>query len=247
MGIDLTTFVLELINFIVLVWILNHFLFRPVMGIMDKRREEIDKGLREAQNLREEADALRVRYEGRLSEWETEKEDARIALNTELAAERATGLESVHRVAEQETRRLAAAEERKRTTWQRLTEQRALKQAAQFAARLLERMAGPELDEKLVELFLADLAALPKDRQELLAGAAKETGGHITITSARVFSPGMKTSLKEALSEKLGIACEADYVTDEAVLSGLRVSIGQWAIQADLNDELAFFTEGSRL
>ena len=41
MQIDATTFVLELINFAVLVWILHRFLYRPILGAIDRRRDAV--------------------------------------------------------------------------------------------------------------------------------------------------------------------------------------------------------------
>ena len=40
-----STFVLEIINFVVLVWILKHFLYRPVLSLLEKRREKIEQSL----------------------------------------------------------------------------------------------------------------------------------------------------------------------------------------------------------
>ena len=38
MQIDWTTFALEIINFLVLVWILKRFLYRPVLDTLARRR-----------------------------------------------------------------------------------------------------------------------------------------------------------------------------------------------------------------
>ena len=38
MELDWTTFILEIINFLVLVWILHRFLYQPVMNVIAQRR-----------------------------------------------------------------------------------------------------------------------------------------------------------------------------------------------------------------
>ena len=43
MQIDWTTFALEILNFLVLVWILKHFFYQPVLAVLDKRRASVEK------------------------------------------------------------------------------------------------------------------------------------------------------------------------------------------------------------
>lgn len=56
-------FILEMINILVLFLILRKLLFRPVMDIMEKRRQRIETDLRDARQERESAAALREEYE----------------------------------------------------------------------------------------------------------------------------------------------------------------------------------------
>ena len=55
MELDWSTFLLEIINFLILVWILKRFLYRPVLEVITRRREQVEKTLHEAHSLRAEA------------------------------------------------------------------------------------------------------------------------------------------------------------------------------------------------
>ena len=55
-----STFVLEMINFLVLVWILKHFFYRPVLGVIERRQKSIDQTV-EAANRRQTSRKQRVR------------------------------------------------------------------------------------------------------------------------------------------------------------------------------------------
>ena len=70
MELDWTTFVLELFNFVVLIWILKRFLYQPVLDVIERRRLNIENTLAEADNRQREANALREQYEQRLADWE---------------------------------------------------------------------------------------------------------------------------------------------------------------------------------
>lgn len=246
MQLDLTSFVLELINFTVLVWILHRFLYKPVLAAIDRRRAAVESSLAQAKTARDEAAALKTQVEERLASWERERAEAKSKLAAELAAQRDKALAETARAAEQERARLAALQAKQELERRGADEQRALEQAAGFAARLLERVAGPELDARLVELLAADLGALARDRVESLAEAARAAGGSVAVQSARPLSQPARTRLEQALSQSLGVECRAQYAVDETLLGGVRVALGPWLLQADLADELRFFSGGAR-
>lgn len=66
MQIDWTTFTLEIINFLVLVWILQRFLYRPVLNALDKRAARMRQQAEDAADARTKAEALKQQYETRL-------------------------------------------------------------------------------------------------------------------------------------------------------------------------------------
>ena len=48
MQIDWWTIALQSVNFAVLAWLLHRFLYRPVMGLADRRRQEVKAAFDEA-------------------------------------------------------------------------------------------------------------------------------------------------------------------------------------------------------
>jgi F-type H+-transporting ATPase subunit b len=246
MQLDLTSFVLELINFAVLVWILHRFLYKPVLAAIDRRRSAVEQSLAQAKAARDEAATMQHQVEERLASWERERAEAKGKLAAELAAQREKALADTARAAEQERARLAALQARQELERRSADEQRALEQAGAFAARLLERMSGPELDARLVELLAADLAALPKERLDALAEAARAADGRVAVQCARPLPDAARARLEQGLSQALGLACRAEYALDETLLGGVRVALGPWQLQADLADELRFFSGGVR-
>lgn len=244
MQLDLTSFLLELINFAVLVWILHRFLYKPVLAAIDRRRALVERSLAEAKAARDQAGTLKAQVEARLASWERERAEAKGKLAAELAAQREKGLAEAARAAEQERARLGALQARQDLERRRADEQGALEQAAAFASRLLERLSGPELDARLVELLAADLAALPEDQRRALAEAARAADGSVAVQSARPLSDAARVRLVQALSQQLGVECHAQYTVDAALLGGVRVALGAWLLQADLSDELRFFSGG---
>ena len=88
MEIDWTTFVLEVVNFLALVWILKRFLYRPVLEVLARRRAGVEQTLEVARQSEVRAAELKSQFENRLADWEREKAALRAGLEAELVAER---------------------------------------------------------------------------------------------------------------------------------------------------------------
>ena len=116
MELNWSTFVLEIVNFLILVWILKRFFYQPVLGVIARRRAGIEKTLNDARKLQDDALALRGQYEARLAEWETERRAAREQLTREVEAERTQRLQALQDELAQERDRAAVVEQRRLDT-----------------------------------------------------------------------------------------------------------------------------------
>jgi F-type H+-transporting ATPase subunit b len=240
MNFDWTTFVLEVINFLILVWLLKRFLYRPVLDVIARRQAAVAATLADAATMRAEAQRLQTEYVGRQDDWERERARLRQVLDDELDALRANRLAALTQEVESERKRSEAARQHDRDVEQRELEIRALHQADAFAARLLERFAGPELDARIVEMLLADLEALPPARRDALSEALKHSG-QVDVCSAREIDAGLRQRIEAVLAALAGRSLMAMYTIDPALLAGLRLRAGAWELAADLSGELAAF------
>lgn len=66
--IELKWFLVQLVNFILLIFLLNRFLFRPFLRLFQERKERTTGYLDEAKNMDKESDDLLHRIEEKLSE-----------------------------------------------------------------------------------------------------------------------------------------------------------------------------------
>ena len=245
MELNWTTFSLEVINFLILAWILAHFFYRPVMRVIAERQARIQASLDEADQRHHEAEALKAEYEGRLTESEQERETARAALRRDIDEERAKALEELRQEMEEAREKGRVIEERRLDDTRRRVEQAALMQGASFTARLLTRLANPELETRLIELFLQDLDELPEARIATLRhrGEGDHTERRATIETAYPLAAKQRAVLVERLGALLDGAVDCRFVKRPELIAGLRVTVGPWVLHANLHDELAAFAE----
>jgi len=238
-----STFLLEIINFLVLVWILKHFLYKPILDVIARRRAGIEDRLAKAQQLHDEANTLKTEYENRLVDWEHERQQARATLAQELNEERVQKIKSLQISLEQEREKSQVAESRLRTKTARATEYNALQQSAQFATRLLTRAAGPELEERLFDLLVDNLSNLSADQVAALNTQWSEKTKTITVASAYPLTDIQQKTLEKALTKMSGLAVPVLYEQHSDLLAGLNITIGAWILHTNIRDELKGFTE----
>lgn len=243
MELNWSTFVLEIINFLALVWILKRFLYKPVMDVIAHRREAIDKQLAEARQLSADASALSEQYKHRLADWEQERQKAKEKLTHELEEYRLQQLEKLKTELAQEEEKIHVTRSRQEKQTLREIEQRALQQGAEFASRLLSEAAGPELENRLFDLLLHELTTLPADQISTLSNNWGESPEHILVTSAYPLAENKRNQLENILSKITAMSVPVAYEVDNELLAGLNITIGAWVLQLNVRDQLQGFTE----
>ena len=244
MAFDWLTFGFEIVNFLVLVWLLHRLLYRPVLALIERRQADIAARAQAAETLRAEAERLKAEYDRRLQDWANERAKARRELDEEIERERQRRLQELETELAERRQREAALREREAAELRRSTEREALALAGRFAARLLGVAAGPELEARLVQLLVEQLGALPAERRAALREALRTASAPLQVTSAYRLDDSQRAELARALAALAGDGTPAiDYHEDPALLAGLRLQVGAWQLGANLQDELQAFCE----
>ena len=158
-SVDIWKLAFQVINFLILLYLLNRFLFKPVLARLDERSAKIGKGLEDAEAAARDRELARAEREAAVSEARKEAAEMlasanKIATDTrnEILAEARTEAEKVTARARDEI----TAEKEKA-----MAELRA--QVADLALSAAGKLVGSEMDgptqRRLVEEFLAEAPA----------------------------------------------------------------------------------------
>ncbi len=242
MELNWTTFVLEIVNFLVLVWLLQRFFYKPVKEVMVKRQQNIDGQLQKARQVQQQAEELRQQYEDRMMQWENERQDARKQLQEKIDAEHLRLMSVLQQNVEAERKKNELLVARQATERKRQSDTRALALGARFVSRLLRDLASEEMQARLIEILMAELTHLPPAQRETMA-AVTENGGleSARIVSAYPLDQTRQKALNHYLDTLLSRPLQYTYSHDPDLLAGVRISVGPWIIHANLQDELKTF------
>ena len=244
MELDWSTFALEILNFMILLWILKRFLYKPVLDVIARRKAGIEQVLGDARRLKQDAQSLREQYERRVAEWQQERDKARSQLDEELAAERTRLQGQLRASLEQDRERAVALEQRRLDDLSRQTEETALTHAAGFASRLLSSVAGPDVERRIIDLAVQALLAIPEARQEEIRRALP-ADVVAKISTAFPMAQAQREAVGQALQRVVGRPVACDYSQNPALKAGMRISMDAWVLGANLEDELKSFVQAA--
>ena len=146
----------------------------------------------------------------------------------------------------EERERRRVLDERHQHDFRRSVEEQGIAQGAAFSARLLGRVASPELEARLYGLLLEDLRGLRSEDKRAVADAAATPGLQLKVQSAFALDQGKRDELARALADATGKTLPVEYRENPELLAGFQVSIGPWILHANLRDELKFFSGALR-
>jgi len=238
-----STFVFEIINFLVLIWIMKRFFYKPVLGVIERRRKAIDEKLADAESLHTEGSKLKAHYEERLGNWEKERQQARDILLVDVAEERSRMMGELDTALEQEREKARVGEERRIQEQFNRAEEQALRNGSLFVTRLLDQIASLDLEVRLIDIFLKEFGALPSERIDSLRRGWGEGPVKATLVSAYPLMPEQQQQLINAMDDITEKQAVLEFEQDPELFAGLRITINGWVLGLNLRDELRGFSE----
>jgi len=160
LGINLGYLISQIVNFVLLLIILRQFLYKPIVGMLDRRSEKIRTDLQEAEEARSKAEAARQEYESQLEQARDERRSI-VAQATEQAEKMK---EDVLAEARTEAQEMVTKTQEEMEVLRRQALVGAQDQIVDLALTAAGRVVGESLDEKahrrLIQEFIAELGDL---------------------------------------------------------------------------------------
>lgn len=231
MQIDWLTVAAQIVNFLVLVWLLQRFLYRPITDAMARREERIESRLAEAKDarakveaeaeqLREKQEKLEASREEVLREARQEANDLRKEMENDLREE----MEARRRTWEDHL-------EDARDDFAAKLQQRAGHQVVDIVGRILKDYAGSDLAGQVAGTFLDRLANLDDEARDKLKAAAGRADGPVRVESSVPLKPAARSQITRAIHAHIAPDIEVEYGEDDDLLLGLRLTVGEQTVE----------------
>lgn len=219
MRLDLSTLALQTANVLVLVWLLQRFLFKPVMEIIARRRDEAEKILADAAAKSTQAAEREGELARQKQALQAKAEHIRAAAQASADAARVSIIQQAKNEADEKLKQAAAAIEAERAEMERQLEDAAASLAVSIAERLLTAVPPAPATAAVIAQFEQSLATLPSDR---IAELSRADAG-LEVVTAVPMETGERARLSSALARVLSPLPPLRFSVDPAVIAGIEL------------------------
>jgi len=234
MTVDWWTLALQTVNFLVLVWILARFFFRPVRQIIAQRQQASGKSLAEAEAMRDAAaetlaDAKRAR-----ALIDGDRNRLLAAAEAEAGHQRERLLAEAKQEADKIVNEARAAAEQQRVVAEQGLIDRVRDLSIEIARRLLARLPPAGALGMFVQALCDQIAGLePETRAAFIAA-----DGAAEVVTASPLSSEEQDQVRGALEAAFGAPLNLSFRTDPAVIAGLELNAPHAFVRSSWREDL---------
>jgi F-type H+-transporting ATPase subunit b len=231
------TFALQATNFLILVWLLRRFLFKPVSAIVARRKEEVARGMAAASAEKQKALDLQRELQAQRAGIDAERQKAIEEQRPQLAAERKKIIDEARAEAEKirNQANTQLSEERAAATQELFS--RTVELAMNLAERLLRALALPSIEHAFLTRVLDYLDRLPA--QERAALVSQLGANSLVVTTAHPLDAGEEAQWREQLGKRIGAAAGMKFNSDPALIAGAEITFPSSILRFNWHDALA--------
>ena len=254
MLIDWFTVTAQVINFLVLVYLLKRFLYGPIIKAMDEREKRIALRLEEGQRKKNEAEREVERYIEKNRDLDNRRETLLSEIKGEADKHRKELMNEARREVEAIRANWYEAIQREKEVFLHDLRQRAGKETCAVARLALKGLANVNLEHHIIRVFIKRLQNLDEEERDALNESILKSGRRIKLRSAFEIPQEMVRQIAEALKNHGADPVDLHLEISSDVICGIELKVhGRkivWSLEdylETLEEALAEALEGRRI
>ena len=244
MLIDWFTVGAQALNFLILVWLLKHFLYKPILNAIDAHENRFAKELADADAKKTEAQKDRDEFQKKNEEFDQQRAALLTKATDEAKTERQRLLDEARKAADalSAKRQESLINDAKHLNQaiSRLTQ----KEVFSITRKALTDLATVSLEERMGEVFTRRLRELDDQAKTVLGDALKKNSEPALIRSAFDLPAKQRAAIQNALNETFSAEIHLRFETSPDLVSGIELSANGQKVGWSIADYLASLEKG---
>ncbi len=241
---DWFTIVAQALNFLILVWLMKRFLYKPVLHAIDEREKRIATELAHADAKKAEAQKEHEEFQHKNEEFDQQRAALMIKATEEAQAERQRLLEEARKAAvDLSSKRQEALRSEEHNLHQAIS-RRTQQEVFAIARKALTDLATTSLEERLAEVFTRRLREMDGQAKEGLAEALKTASGPAVVRSAFDLPAEQHVAIQNALNETFSAEIRVRFETAPDLIGGIELTTNGQKVAWSIADYLASLGKG---
>ncbi|MBE0614631.1 MAG: F0F1 ATP synthase subunit delta [Burkholderiales bacterium] len=222
MLIDWFTVLAQVVNFLILVWLLKRFLYRPILDAIDAREQRIARELADADAKKAEAQQERDAFQHKNEAFEQQRAALLCKATDEAKAERQRLLDEARQAADTLAAKRQETLKSEQQSLSAALSSRAREEVFAIARKALGDLAGASLEERMGEVFVRRLRSMDAKAKAGLGAALQSAPG--IVRSAFDLPAEQRAAIQKALNETFSADIHIRFETAPDLVSGIELA-----------------------
>lgn len=238
MPFDWFTVCAQALNFLILVWLLKRFLYKPILNAIDARETRITKELADADSKKAEAQKERDEFQHKNEAFDQQRTALESQMKADVEAERQQLLNEARKAADALSAQRRETLEKEAKNLGQTLGLRTQQEVFAIARKTLSDLASVSLEECLCSTFTRRLREMEAPAKNVLAQALASTPEPALVRSAFDLPMDQCATIQKALNETFSADIHIRFETKPDLIGGVElIANGQkvaWSLENDL-------------
>jgi F-type H+-transporting ATPase subunit b len=242
MLIDWFTVAAQVVNFLVLVWLLKRFLYKPVLAAIDEREKRIAAQLQNAETKKAEALKEQTDFQHKNKEFDQQRIGLLSEATKAAKVERDKLMDTSRKDADALRFKLQTGVREEFEALNKKVGTLAQQEVFSIARKTLSDLAGVSLEERMTEIFLQRLRGMDDKQRGDLKTNLQASSKSALIRSAFDLTPQQRTAVEDVIKPILNGGTEFTFETKPELISGIELTVNGQKIAWSIKDYLTALT-----
>ncbi len=224
MLIDWFTVAAQVVNFLILVWLMKRFLYKPILHAIDEREKRIATELANTDKKKAEAQKESDDFKHKNEEFDKQRAALLSKATDEATAERQRLLDQARKDAAALSSKLQEALKDQENTLHQAISRRTQQEVFAITRKALRDLATVSLEERLGEVFTRRLREMDAQAKASLAKALKTASDPAIVRSAFDLPAQQRAAIQNALNETFSADIHIRFETAPDLISGIELT-----------------------
>ncbi|MDD3391211.1 MAG: F0F1 ATP synthase subunit B [Synergistales bacterium] len=243
MPIDWFTVTAQAINFLLLVWLMKRFLYKPVLRAIDAREKRIEEQLSDAKAQKMAAQKEKEEFQRKNEIFDQERTELMNAAVEKAKNEKTHLLEEARSSAETLRAKWREGLEKDASRLEEDFQKRVRKDVFFIVRKTLSDLAGEELESKIIDLFLLRLGKMDEKERKSLAPKTMGPDSSVQLRTAFSLTEEQRNTIGQEVKKLFSLKEEPKFTVEKDLVAGIELAVSGQKISWTIDDYLLSLRE----
>ncbi len=238
MKIDWFTVIAQVINFLILVWLLKRFLYKPILNAIEEREKKVAGQLSDAASKMDDADKKLNEFRQKNEEFDQKKKEMMDEAVAQSKEEKQKLFEQARKDAESLRIQLEKSVKEKEESLEKEIAEKTQQEVFEISRKALKDLAGAELEQQVVNTFISKLNESADTVKQQILPIFNSGQTAVTIKSAFALSDKQKEDIKSAVKNISAKEDAFQFETAPQLIAGIELSVNGYKVAWSISEYL---------